>query len=72
MSRRIIPALQRDFGSRICIHHHPLGELPPGQVLPVTVLLSKRMVLRIIEGMPGYEDVHGLVAELVRETAAAR
>jgi hypothetical protein len=70
VSRRLIPGLAEDFPEEVCVHKHALRTLPPGQVLPVLVLMSRDMRLVVIEGLPSYEELRDLVRSMLPKGGA--
>jgi hypothetical protein len=68
VQRRLLPQFTKEFATEVCIHRHSLKELPEGQTFPVLVLLSKKMRLIVIEGLPEYEGFRDLVRQMIAET----
>lgn len=63
--RRIEPRLKADFPGELCVHAHSFPEAPPGQRLPLFVLVTKRKDVIVIEGMPSYDDLRGYLQRLL-------
>jgi hypothetical protein len=49
------------------VHAHDLPDPPPGQRLPLFVLVSRRNDVVVIEGLPDYEELRDLLLRLAGE-----
>lgn len=60
----MVPRLTQDFPTQVCVHVHEKPPAPPGQRLPLFVLVSRQSRVVVFEGMPEYDDLKQLLQDL--------
>jgi hypothetical protein len=65
VQRRLVPLVRVDFPTQVCVHSHEIPDPPRGQRLPLFVLVSRRMQVVILEGMPEYAELNQLISAMI-------
>jgi hypothetical protein len=63
--RRVLPQVREEFPSQVCIHSHEVQDPPKDQRLPLLILVSKKMNVLILEGMPDYPELRTMILTLI-------
>ena len=66
--------MREDFPTQVCVHSHEIPDPPKGQRLPLFILVTKRMNVVILEGMPDYPELREILSALIagRPVSSAR
>jgi len=70
VSRRVVPRIEHEFSSQVCVHTHDLSDVPKGQRTPLLILATNRMRILVIEGAPGPEELTDMIAKMLKEEGA--
>lgn len=72
-SRRILPELARDFTKEaLCVHIHKIDPSLYKNRFPLFVLMSRKMDLVVIEGMPKYSDLRTFLDGMIDRCGGGR
>lgn len=67
VARVLLPEIQSEFGSSVCVHRHVLEGIPEGHRLPAWVLSSRTHRLVVVEGTPESEELRRMLRTLVAD-----